>query len=125
MAEVAATGGKVVLNLDVMLACPVSLFPRLAEGVIVEGAVIEGKEDDESGGFIPAERLPELRMEEVKVDPAVFEVGVREEDNAWLYVLAPLVCVPLYDCVKLLDGAVVAEMELEPDIDRLCDGWPT
>ena len=108
-----------------MLACPVSLFPRLAEGVIVGGAVIEGKDDDESGDVIPAERLPEPCMEEVKVDPAVFEVGMREEDDAWLYVLAPLVCVPLDDCVKLLDGAVVAEMELELDINRLCDGWPT
>lgn len=124
MAEVAATGGKVVLNLDVMLACLVSLSPRLVEGVIVGGVVIEGKEDDESGGVIPAERLSELCLEEDKLYPVVFEVGVREEDDAWLYMLAPLDCVPLDDCVKLLDGANVAEMELEADIDKLCDGWP-
>ena len=63
-AEVAASGGNVVLNWDVMLVCPVSLFPRLGEGVVVGGAGIKGKKDDESGGV------------------TVFELGMRGKIDA-------------------------------------------
>ena len=95
VAEVAATGGNVVLNLDVMLACPISLVSKLVEGMVVGGVGIKGKKDDESDGFIPAERLFELCMEEDRMYPAAFEVGMRGKNEAWLNVLASLVCVPV------------------------------
>ena len=57
-AEVAAIGGNV-------------------EGVVVGGAGIKGKKDDESGGV------------------TIFEVGMRGNNDAWLYVVASVVSVPI------------------------------
>lgn len=113
------------IGVEVTLVCPISPFPRITEDVVVEEAVMEGKDGDNSGGVMPAELLSELCMEEDKVYPTVFEVGMRGKNDVWLYALAPLACVRLYDCVKLLDGAIVTEMEVEPAVDKLCDGWPT
>ena len=65
------------IGVEVTLVLPISLFPRMAEDVVVEEAVVEGKDGDKSGGVIPAELLTELCMEDDKVYPAVVEVGIR------------------------------------------------
>ena len=99
-----------VVGVEVALDCPVSPFPGASVVVLVRERVIEGSDPCNSIGVIPAEMLSELCMEEDTVYSTVFEVGMRGKNDAWLDVLAPLACVPLCNCVNLLDGAIVVEM---------------